>query len=70
MTKLHGCHNRQPMVDTQRVQVGWSPSGHRLTTLVPFVNSRDCRHDKKDTDPGCAGCRWQIGASLGAAPSA
>lgn len=44
MTRLHGCHNRPPMVDTQRVQ--------------------------KDTNPGCAGCRWQIGANLGAAPSA
>jgi len=61
----NGCHNRPPVQETLRVPDGWSASGHRLTKPMPFVMSRDCKHDKRDTDPGCAGCKW-IGNAVAA----
>jgi hypothetical protein len=57
--RLHGCHNRPPLQDAIQVQDGWTDDGRRIIKQMPFVMSRDCRHDLKLTDPGCAGCWWR-----------
>lgn len=58
MTTLrHGCYNRPPMHDTITVQSGWTADGRKINKQMPHVMSRECRHDLRHTDPGCAGCK-------------
>lgn len=61
--RKNGCHNREPLKETTLVQAGWRQIGFETFVAVkreiPFAMSRDCRHDKKLTDTGCQGCRWQ-----------
>jgi hypothetical protein len=67
--RLHGCHNLPRDPKPLLVQDGWVEAGFhsrdtgkrekvRLPRMVeiPFVNSTECRHDKRTTDPGCEGC--------------
>lgn len=68
MTRLHGCHNRPPMKCGYWAQNGVISLFVRLlvrlrilvrrAVWVPHRMSRDCKHDKRATDPGCTGCRW------------
>lgn len=62
MSDRNGCYNREPFKESLEVQDGYVNLDHtriaRMKT-IPFVMSRECKHDKKDTDPKCQGCRWQ-----------
>jgi hypothetical protein len=62
-----GCYNLPREAKPLLVQDGYvksaipTPDGRVIVRLarmveVPFVNSLDCRHDKRLTDPACAGC--------------
>lgn len=68
----HGCHNLPREPKPLLVQDGWvemglhpkdSPTGAReivrlpRMVRIPYVNSIECRHDKRATDPGCEGCK-------------
>jgi hypothetical protein len=67
---LHGCHNLPREGKPLLVQDGWvlDPGHysfrerqyvsvrHPRMVKIPFVNSLDCRHDKRMTDPGCESC--------------
>lgn len=64
--ELNGCHNREPLKKTLLGQDGWAEDGRRIMKEIPFAMSTDCKHDKRDTDPRCAGCCWI--AQAGAAP--
>ncbi len=55
----HGCHNRPPLHESLTVQDGWTEDGRRITRTLPAPMSKLCQHDKRDSDPGCAGCRWR-----------
>jgi hypothetical protein len=71
---LHGCHNLPREGKPLLVQDGWldvpyefhhGRRAHFITRRplmreIPFVNSLDCRHDKKLTDPGCKDCKHAI----------
>jgi hypothetical protein len=66
----HGCHNLPREGKPLLVQDGWTvvENNYNFTTHehfttrkpvmveIPFVNSIDCRHDKRLTDPGCTDC--------------
>jgi hypothetical protein len=64
----HGCHNLPREAKPLLVQDGWTRpivvqdgNSTYLTRMplireIPFVNSVDCRHDKRLTDSGCEGC--------------
>lgn len=68
----HGCYNRPARSNTVDVPVKFErrvPAYRceegvvtheviHLTKRIPFVMSKDCRHDKRATDPSCAGCKW------------
>ncbi len=59
---LNGCHNRQDSSPGYWVQTGWHDDvpGQRVARYRYHLNpmSPGCRHDRKQTDPGCDGCRW------------
>jgi hypothetical protein len=62
--KLNGCHNLPREGKPLLVQDGWiygMKFAGELTRLprmvtIPFVNSLDCRYEKRFTDPGCKDC--------------
>lgn len=70
MTRLHGCHNKPRERKPLLAQDGWIVIQHEysherqahfttrrpLMREIPFVNSLECRHDKRATDTGCTGC--------------
>lgn len=51
---IYGCHNRP------RPVAGATLSGSKWygSQTWKFVNSTECKHDKRATDSGCKGCRW------------
>lgn len=53
------CHNRPPYLDVITVQSGWHDNGTRRMVTIPNNNTKSCKFDLKDTQPGCVGCRWQ-----------
>ena len=68
----HGCFNRKPrkkFVEAPYKMQRKVPS-HRcaegavvhevvhMTKRIPFTMSMDCKHDRRESDPSCAGCRW------------
>lgn len=65
---LHGCHNLPREAKPLLAQDGWTEvqakqSGNSVVLIrfprmvtVPFVNSIECRHDKRLTDTGCTDC--------------
>ncbi len=69
--RKHGCHNLPREAKPLLAQDGWIDMGlvyehktgeHKVGRIprmveVPFVNSIECRHDKRLTDPGCTDCK-------------
>lgn len=55
----YGCHNREPFRESLAVQDGWNVYGTRHMVVIPFAMSKDCQHDKQETDDGCKDCRWR-----------
>lgn len=61
MTHLHGCHNRRPLATRAVVQNGWYMDGTTRAPRmesIPVPKSRDCKHERRQTDPGCTACKW------------
>ena len=58
----YGCHNKpQPKgnVSVELIQLGWTEDGMRLTKKVETRwLPGGCRHDKREADPACEGCKW------------
>lgn len=52
--RLYGCHNRPRPVANETI-TGAPCYGEQQW---PFTNSTECRYDIRETDPGCAGCKW------------
>lgn len=53
------CSNREPYVDSYDVQDGWHEDGRRRMMRIENINSKSCKFDLRDTQPGCQNCRWQ-----------
>ena len=62
----YSCHDKprpKDGVTITIVQKGWDEQGHAIfrdleTRWLPG----GCRHDKRETDPACEGCKWIEGA--------
>lgn len=70
MSHRNGCFNRKPFLKSFKGSDGHLPEGSpgvppggrvRKEVIIPFVMSRGCMHDKKQTDPSCEGCVWVYG---------
>lgn len=56
---LYGCHNRAPFAESYTVKACVLPTGRYQLKQQPHVNSRECKHDMRETDPACSGCKWR-----------
>lgn len=61
--KSYGCHNlpRPTETTTHPAQDGWFYDASGMTrkpriVQIQHVMTTECRYDKTDTDPCCAGC--------------
>lgn len=63
---LYGCHNRAPLTEgfyvVDRTGVSYDSAGNAFPkyklVFIPHAMSCDCKHDRRATDPRCAGCCW------------
>lgn len=55
-TSRYGCFNKADHKPTYMAQLGWNLDNTRNMVSVPDEMSRECKYDRTDKDPKCAGC--------------
>lgn len=56
MSRLYGCHNHPPYVDSYVTGRGWDRWGRVAVYHVLNTASKDCRYDLNHSDPRCKDC--------------